>query len=69
MRQSSYEVVISVNGTETPLTGSLRVDIKLEGYKTSVQLEVWKGVSYDVILGRDFLKQNVDNIRYTDNTL
>ena len=66
LHNSAYIGIVSVNGEEAELSGTIQAEISLGEFKTTMDLEVLKGMSYDVVLGRDFLRKHVERISWPD---
>ena len=60
--ESPYRSIVSANMSESPVKGCINVPIVIGQLKMDVELNILQGCNYDVILGRNFINENVKSI-------
>ena len=69
MTDGSLSSVQTVNGEEVSVLGKISVPLQLHGREYFCKFHVMQNLTYDAILGRDFLQNNGAQIDLVDSTL
>ena len=64
---AEFDNIIAVNQTETAVTGLIRANIQIGKFSGEVELNILPESSYQILLGRDFMRDHGASIDYNTN--
>ena len=69
MSKGSLSSVQTVSGEKVPVLGKITIPLQIQGREYTCEFHVMQNLTYDVILGRDFLQKNGALIDLVESTL
>ena len=63
----SNTTIVAVNGTESGTLGTLKENISINTFKGHIDFQILDNLSYDVVLGSDFIGKYVESINIKNN--
>jgi len=69
MSEGSLSAVQTVSGEKVPVLGKITIPLQLQAREYTCEFHVMQNLTYDAILGRDFLQKNGALIDLVDGTL
>ena len=66
---AEFDKIIAVNATETEVRGMVRQEITIGNYTAMAKLNILAEASYQILLGRDFMRENIQTINCLTNEI